>query len=169
MAKGKFTVLPTVIHSLTRYSTTFIMPSNWAALVTELRALQKELIEIAQSLEKTQRERSGVCGTWSPKEVLAHLTGWDVEVTRQYRLFLDGLEKAIEHDIEEFNKKSVSQRSHQSWEETMVELRNAHKEFIEVAHSIPPSELTGNREYRGWMKVQIEHYQHHIQQLSQWV
>lgn len=145
------------------------MPSNWAALVSELRELQRELLEIAKSLEEFQREQSGVCGTWSPKEVLAHLTGWDDEVTRQYRLFLDGLEKAIEHDIEKFNKRSVSQRSHQSWEETLVELRDAQNEFIEVAHTIPPSELSENREYRDWMEVQIEHYQHHIQQLNQWV
>lgn len=145
------------------------MPSDWSTLVSELRELQKELLEAAQRLEESQREQSGVCGVWSPKEVLAHLTGWDKEVTRQFRLFQDGLEKAIEHDIDKFNQQSVSKRSQLSWEETLAEYRDVQNEFIEVAHSIPPSELSQNGEYHDWMNVQIEHYQHHLRQFNQWV
>ncbi len=143
--------------------------SKWTELIAELKSLQDEFIRIVQSLDKSIATKPGVCGEWSAREVVAHLSGWDKEVMRQFDLFLDGLDKAIEHDIDEFNKQSVKEREHLSWNDTINELKKAHQQFYRKAKSIPEAEISNNDEYRDWMEVQIEHYIHHIKQLKEWV
>jgi flagellar biosynthesis chaperone FliJ len=145
------------------------MPKSWKELTNELKELQGKFIGIAENLEKSKRNKPGVCGSWSPKEVVAHLSGWDKEVIRQFDLFLDGLDEAIEHDINEFNKQSVRERRHLSWDKTVEELKGVHERFYKKTKSIPPQEISKNDEYRDWMEVQIEHYIHHINQVKEWV
>ena len=142
------------------------MFSTWKNLVDKLSILQQEFIKVAQKIDKPQRNRPGVCGTWSPKEVLAHISGWNKEIIRQFSLFQDGLEKAIEHDIDEFNKNSVKERRHLSWAEIIAELQQTHKQFYQKAQSISSQELSKNEEYKNWVEVQIEHYKHHKKQLE---
>lgn len=145
------------------------MPADWKKLLEELSNLQGEFIEVAQQIAKPKRNQPGVCGSWSPKQVAAHITGWEKEITRQFELFRDGLEEAIEYDIDEFNKESVQKRDHLSWEETITELQQAHEQFSEKAMSISSRELANNTEYKEWVEVQINHYRHHINQLKKWV
>lgn len=145
------------------------MPTAWVKLIEKLSKLQHEFIKVAQQVEKSKRNQPGVCGSWSPKQVVAHITGWDKEVIRQFDLFQDGLEKAIEHNIDEFNKKSVQERSHLSWEETIAELQQVHEQFYQRAKSISSQELSKNGEYKDWIEVQIDHYLHHTEQLEKWV
>ncbi len=149
--------------------TTFHMSSTWKNLLDKLTTLQQKFIKVAQQLEKSKRDQPGVCGSWSPKQVVAHITGWDKEVIRQFGLFQDGLQKAIEHDTDEFNKQSVKKRSHLSWEETIAELQLAHDQFYQRAKSISSQELSENEEYIDWVEVQIDHYIHHTKQLEKWV
>lgn len=145
------------------------MPASWENLIKELSNLQHQFIEVAQQIEKPKRNQPGVCGSWSPQQVVAHITGWDKEVIRQFGLFQDGLEKAIEHDIDEFNKNSVLKRNQLSWEETITELQQTHEQFYQKAISISPQERSKNNEYRDWVEVQIDHYIHHTKQLKKWV
>ena len=144
------------------------MSSTWNSLLDKLGILQQKFIKVAKQIDKPKRNQPGVCGFWSPKEVVAHISGWDKEVIRQFTLFQDGLVKAIEHDIDEFNKKSVSERQHLSCKETIAELQQAHKQFYQRAQSISSQELSKNEEYMNWVKVQIEHYKHHTKQLEKW-
>ncbi|HEX6981546.1 MAG TPA: ClbS/DfsB family four-helix bundle protein [Balneolaceae bacterium] len=118
------------------------MSTSWENLIEELSSLQHQFIKVVEQIEKPKRNNPGVCGSWSPKQVVAHITGWDKEVTRQFGLFQDGLKKAIEHDIDEFNKKSVQERNHLSWEETVAELQRAHEQFYQKAKSISSQDLS---------------------------
>jgi hypothetical protein len=145
------------------------MFSAWENSIEKLSKLQHRFIKVAQQIDESNTNRPGVCGSWSPKEVVAHIIGWDKEVIRQFGLFQDGLEKAIEHDIDEFNRKSVKERSHLSWEETLAELQQAHEQFYQQAKSISSKELSKNEEYKDWVEVQIDHYKHHTKQLEKWV
>lgn len=145
------------------------MSTTWKNLVDKLNKLQQKFIKVAQQIDEPKRNRPGVCGSWSPKEVIAHISGWDKEVIRQFSLFQAGLDKAIEHDIDEFNKKSVKERQHLSWGEVLTELQQAHEQFYQRAMSISSLELSKNKEYKDWVEVQIEHYKHHTKQLEKWV
>lgn len=97
------------------------------------------------------------------------MAAWDLEIIRQYKLFREGLDSAIEHDIDAFNARAVKERENLSWEACLEELRRVHLEFSETAHSLKPAEIEKNVGYREWLNVLIEHYEHHISQLEKWL
>ncbi len=143
--------------------------TSWNTLLNRLKKLQNEFIHLTELLEESKRGQPGVCGKWSPKQMIAHFSAWDKEVVRQFGLFQDGLQQAIEYDMDEFNRKAVQERSHLNWNETIAELKDAQREFNQIAGSISPKEISDNQEFIDWMEVQIEHYEHHIGQLREWI
>lgn len=143
--------------------------STWKELTERLKELQREFIRIAQRLEADKRNRPGVCGSWSPREVVAHLVEWNKEVIRQFEFFQVGLYRPVDHDLDEFNERSVRQRAHMTWEETIGELIEIHELFHKKTESISMQDISANGEYKDWVMVQIEHYEHHTRQLQQWI
>lgn len=144
------------------------MPTSWKKLIKQLKELQAKFNEALHTLDESKREKPGVCGHWSPKQVVAHMTGWDIETILQFERIRKGLE-AIEHDIDAFNEKSVEQRKRLSWEETINELEEAQMKFNASAESVSLNDESKNDEYKELMDVQIEHYKHHIGQLEKWI
>lgn len=144
------------------------MSTPWTKLIKQLQELQNEFIHAVTSLDPSEREKSGVCGVWSPKQVVAHMTGWEIETILQFQRVRDSNE-AIEHDIDAFNEKSVQQRKHLSWKETIEELTTIQNRFNETLRSISPDDESINKQYLELMDVQIEHYMHHTGQLEEWL
>ena len=60
---------------------------GWIELADELEVAQQHFMEIAAQLALVVREKRGVCGEWSPKDVMAHLVGWDREAVYFLGLF----------------------------------------------------------------------------------
>jgi len=80
------------------------MARTWKDRIKRFEILQDKLVKAAQSLDESKREEPGTCGSWSAKEVLAHLSGWNKEIARQIRLVLEGHSGTVEHDIDRFNR-----------------------------------------------------------------
>lgn len=45
--------------------------------LANLTRAQSDFVQIANQLDPQKRNQPGVCGEWSPKDVVAHLVGWD--------------------------------------------------------------------------------------------
>ncbi len=96
------------------------------------------------------------------------MTGWEIETILQFKRVENG-HTAIEHDIDLFNEKSVYQRHHLNWDETIHELKEAQKQFNQKILSISVNDPSKNEAYRELMDVQIEHYKHHTHQIEGWL
>lgn len=144
------------------------MSNTWKKSITQLNELQRNFIETVNALQKSKREKPGVCGTWSPRQVVAHMTGWEIETILQFERIERGT-SALEHDIDLFNEKSVQQREHLYWDETLIELKEAQKKFNQKALSISFDDDSIDEGYWELINVQIEHYLHHIRQLKKWI
>lgn len=142
---------------------------TWSVLCQRLLHLQAGFIESAESLPVEKRESSGVCGDWSPREVVAHISGWDAEVLRQFELFNSGFTGEVEHDIESFNQQSVASRGSLDWEETLEELRQIHRCYPAALETVGEIHRASNSQYEEWLQVLIEHYEHHTEQLQRWL
>jgi hypothetical protein len=59
-------------------------------LAGELDAAHQNLMGVATRLPPELRDKNGVCGEWSPREVIAHMVGWDKEAMYFLSLFADG-------------------------------------------------------------------------------
>ncbi|HUF17010.1 MAG TPA: DinB family protein, partial [Thermoanaerobaculia bacterium] len=130
--------------------------------------LQARFIEVAESLTAERRDRPGVCGRWSPREVVAHISGWDAEVLRQFEIFGSGYTVEIRHDIDEFNARSVESRADLSWQATVEELRNIHRRYPAAIARVTVLQREPNPQYREWLEVLTDHYRHHTAQLQRW-
>lgn len=144
------------------------MSTSWNELIKQLQELQGKFNKALRILDESKREKPGVCGHWSPRQVVAHMTGWEIETILQFERVRKGFE-AIEHDIDAFNEKSVGQREHLNWDETINEFEEAQKKLNEAAESVSLNDESKNKGYRELMNVQISHYIHHIRQLEEWV
>lgn len=140
--------------------------TTWRDDVARLKTLQDAFVRRVRELDARTR-RDAVCGEWTPKEVVAHLTGWELEVTRQFEQFEDGVSDAIEHDVDRFNRESVRARQHLSWRETVDELENAQQAFYRKATSIQDDLVAAHDQFEEWVSVQIDHYRHHLEQLHE--
>jgi hypothetical protein len=109
-----------------------------------------------------------VCGQWTPKQVAAHLAGWDREAARALQAFLAGAPENLVTDIDAFNRASVDARAHLSWGSTCMELRLAYESLQRAIEEIIHAQAHAPG-YLAWMDGRIADYVAHMAQLRVWV
>ena len=141
---------------------------------TDLERLQMELsvaytsfLRMIQQLEPNKRSQSGVSGHWSPKDVVSHLIGWD----KSFQEFVANPDKFNPdplYDTNRFNAQSVSERQHQSWEETIDELQHS---YISLKKGITTvtTELKVYGRVCQWLMGRRKDYEFHTNQIEEWI
>lgn len=144
---------------------------GWIELADELEAAQHHLMEIAAQLPPTVREKRGVCGEWSPKDVMAHLVGWDREAVYFLGLFANGAGDTYDasFDVDEFNARSVKTRENLSWDELNHELTHAHAELQQIIEVLHTNNLESNSGFGKALTGRKEDYMLHAEQLAAWL
>jgi len=133
----------------------------------DLSASHARFLTVASQLESSVRDRSGVCGEWSPKDVVAHLAGWD-SALREFVLDPEGFDPSPLYDVDLFNAASVADRRGQPWEETLANLEEG---MAQLAHGLL-SVTQENRIYGrvcSWLSGRQKDYVHHTNQLETWI
>jgi len=136
------------------------------------RALQKTLsltytkfCQTANQLAPLLRSKPGVCGDWSPKEVVAHLIGWD-ELLQDFIFDPDEFDPPI--DVNQFNKQSVALLEQLNWAEVMRELETSFHGLEQALATVQPDSKIYPRVVM-WMQGRIEDYELHTGQLAAWL
>jgi hypothetical protein len=144
---------------------------GWTELAGELEAAHQYFMEIAAQLAPALREKKGVCGEWSPKEVIAHLVGWDTEAVYFLGLYTNGLGDTYDYtfDIDEFNANSVKTRESLSWDEVIHELAHAHAELQQVIKDLQAKNLESVGGFGKSLTGRKEDYMFHAGQLAVWL
>jgi DNA polymerase-3 subunit epsilon len=111
------------------------------------------------------RDRVGACGTWSPRELLAHCVGWEWEAARRLRLIAANpdLPEAV-YDVDGFNAASVAVRARQSWDNTVIELAKASRTLGAAAAFDPLNPRTCD-----WLENRAIDFEIHTGELRQWL
>jgi hypothetical protein len=141
----------------------------WASLQVRLAAAYAALTEAAASLAPELRDRSGVCGVWSPQDVVAHLAGWDREAARRFRVLLAGPVIDRIYDVDAFNARSVAARRHLSWDEALGELQAAHEALRRIIEHGDAEAAIADPRFREWLLGRSRDYEHHAAQLRAWL
>ena len=143
------------------------MDTNLAKLQMELSVAYTNFFQLIHQLEPSKRSQSGVSGHWSPKDVISHLIGWD----KSFQEFIanpDGFNPAPLYDTNKFNAKSVSERQHQSWEETVDELQRSYAN-LEKRVATVTTEMEIVDRVRNWLEGRREDYEFHTSQMKEWI
>lgn len=146
------------------------MSASWTELAENLAQAYTTFIEVASQLDADLPNEAGVCGEWSPREVVAHLVGWDAEAVRAFRLFANGDgDKFVPPQVDEFNAQSVRSRQDLTWDETLSELQTTQQDLQEMIQVVAAQNLNSAGGFGEWLVGRKDDYEYHILQLQAWV
>jgi hypothetical protein len=100
------------------------------------------LIEAARAVPRTEWQRSGVCGTWSVKDIVAHMASFEQVTVEVLTGFLRSapapLIDLLVADDERFNVEQVTHRRHLAAQAILDEYATAHATARHLLEQIPP-------------------------------
>lgn len=143
------------------------MDTNLKGLQMELSMAYANFLRVIKQLEPEKRSQAGVSGHWTPKDVISHLIGWDKSL-QEFITAPDEFDPEPLYDIDTFNAKSVSERQHQSWKETIDELQSSYID-LEKAIITVTAEMQIYERVSGWVKGRREDYEFHTGQVEEWI
>ena len=128
---------------------------TWTSLSENLSDAYQHFLAVASKLDVSQRTQSGVCGEWSPKDVVAHLVGWDTEALRGFTLFADDQADTFVpidvHKIDEFNAQSVTTRQDCSWDDVISEMKTTFQALQAKIEIVQAKELNADGGFGNWL------------------
>ena len=141
------------------------MDTHLEELHTKLSVAYVDFLQTAKQLDATKRDQPGVCGEWTPKDVVAHLIGWDASLC-SFITDPEGFDPP--HDVHAFNTQSVAKRQSLAWEVVMDELEQNFADLQRAIATITP-EMKPYERVCSWIQGRTEDYKLHMQQLKEWV
>ncbi len=147
---------------------------------TERRRLEKTLA----TLSAAEMVQEGVVGTWSVKDVLAHLAAWERLFLEWYQAGLQGGAPATlpvgmgKRAIDALNEKIYAQNEGRGLEDVLEGFRSSYQQILAVIEGIPESDMFGRSRF-SWTKElaladyiagnTCNHYAWARSQISKWV
>jgi hypothetical protein len=141
--------------------------SEWLELQKKLVKIEKEFLQVIENIDEELRDKKFDEDKWTPKDILSHIVGWEVEVVKQFKTFLLNPDVDDEYDIDLFNKSSVESRRHNQWVDDVDELRSAQKELLDFLSTLIHEDLNKEKRFREWVEILVNHYLHHTCQIKQ--
>lgn len=131
----------------------------------KLTQTQTKFVDVANQLSQAQQTKVGVCGSWSPKDVVAHLVGWDASLKQ---LIVDIENFVPPYDVHQFNEQSVAVRQALSWQDVLTELQT---NFAELQTAVPTvtQEMKIYGRVKDWLSGRIADYELHTGQFEAWL
>lgn len=142
-----------------------LQPENtFAEIITNFEAAYAEFFATARDYPQNLHTKGGVCGVWSPKELLAHFSGWLVEALRRYRAYARGSGE-MEYNVDAFNQLSVWQRRSLTYDEVVAELETLVAQVAEAARKIPAEQIERDERYAYWLREMTREAHEHGEEL----
>jgi hypothetical protein len=141
--------------------------SEWLKHCENLYKVEKDFNQVIESMNVKIRDKKIANGKWSAKEILAHIVGWEVEVKKQFKVFLANPDVDDNYDIDSFNKSAVELRKYLSWDQIVTELKTAQSELSGFLTKLTQNEIDEEKRFIEWVDVLVNHYTHHVKQLKQ--
>ncbi len=110
-----------------------------------LYAARKEFLSLAALVPASERNRQPVCGIWTLKDLVGHLTDWELVGVGALRQLVEGVTPEFESDILDFdifNDANAAARSSQPWEDVWQEFHETRDEFLDLLAQLPDSQLS---------------------------
>lgn len=137
--------------------------------ITEFETAYATLITVAESYPDDLQTKAGACGTWSAREVIAHLSGWIVEALRRYPRFAYGTGD-IQYNTDAFNEVSIGLRHDRGYDSIVSELRDVSAKLTQFARDLPASQIERNgHRYMEWLTNLTREAREHTAQLEEFI
>jgi len=125
------------------------------------------------SLSDAELTEAGVTGTWSIRDILAHVTTWEEEALKHLPLILKGgmpPRYSVRYGgLDAFNARTTEQKQSLSLSEVREQLAATHGRLVEFIQSAPEHQLIGDTRFRRRLRLDTySHYPIHAEAIRQW-
>jgi uncharacterized damage-inducible protein DinB len=146
--------------------------------LNHLASTRAQLLAAIEGLSATQLTTQPVLGTWSLREVLAHISGWAKWDLEAITAIQQGQcpDLSVIQDEDAFNNRLVAERRQWSPGNILAELEDTQVCMQELVGSLSDRNLFVDQAFRGpywenlaeWLQVAWEHEEEHTAQILIW-
>ena len=124
-------------------------------------------------LSEAQLMIPGVTGTWSVRDILAHVTTWEEEALKHLPLILKGGRSPryslTYGGIDAFNALKTEEKGNLSLAQVFQEMHEVHRRLIAYIESVPLSEFQKKSRFRHRLRLDTYgHYRIHSKAIWKW-
>jgi hypothetical protein len=124
-------------------------------------------------LSDSQLTQPGAMGTWSLKDILAHVTTWEEEALKYLPLIIQGDKpprySTMYGGIDAFNARMMEQKSGLSLSEVTRQLDETHRRLIDYVQSVPEEQFARETRFRRRLRFDTyRHYGEHTKVIREW-
>jgi Protein of unknown function (DUF1706) len=115
----------------------------------------------------------GVTGTWSVRDILAHLTTWEEEALKHLPLILKNGKpprySVTYGGIDAFNAQMTERKKGLPLSEVLQQFDTTHRRLIEFVRSVPEDQFTRETRFRRRLRLDTyAHYPKHARAIRKW-
>ena len=142
-------------------------------LLKRVDARWQELVASCAGLSAEDMTRPGVTGTWSVKDIVAHVTVWEDEALAHLPVVLAGKRPprySVTHGgINAFNLKMTQRNRSLALAEVMRLRDDTHRQLVEIVQGVPESECGSDTRFRRRLRLDTYgHYAVHTRAIRAW-
>lgn len=152
-------------------------------LLEALEGNRQELEELLETLPDETMLEPGVVGTWSIKDILAHLSAWEAQIVTMLFQISQGIDRPTTAHFRKETVDVLNQRWHESSKDRPLDMvwqdwLGVRKQTIRRVSEMSERDLTDPRRY-GWLREKalwewiagdsIDHEDEHADAIREWL
>ena len=142
-------------------------------LLDKLEKAWADLKASYAGLSEAQMTAPGVTGTWSVKDILAHVTTWEEEALKYLPLLREGKTPPRYADLygglNAFNAQMSEKKRGLSLVEVLSQLDATHQQLVEYIQNAPDDLIATETRFRRRIRLDTySHYPEHARAIREW-
>ncbi len=125
-----------------------------------------DFLTACKTLTPKQWQHPDVCGEWSAKQVVDHLTGWQLKSLTILDSLANTAFNTFDNDIDSFNASSVEDRKTLSWQESLEDFERSYQTFDQALSKVSEAQFRANQGFASWIKAMIHEYDFHLSHIQ---
>lgn len=147
--------------------------SGRARLLETIEARWDELMAAIDGLSDDELQQPGVVGEWSVKDILAHVTTWELEALKHLPEIAAGKPQQRYKDVygglDAFNALTFAENRARSLDEVRARLADTHQRLLDYLGTVPDDLLHSRERFRTRLRWDTySHYPIHAGHIREW-
>jgi hypothetical protein len=138
-------------------------------IIHGLGEVRRLILESASQLSPTEWDQTFL-GTWSVRELLAHLVGWDLTNLNAVKEIRAGQRPGFyafyDRDWQSYNARLVAEHVKENLEELVTRAKRSHQELLDYLQAVPADEYIKRKSIVTLLQVEIKDEKTHHQQIE---
>lgn len=160
------------------------MESDKQALIEQIQVAYSAAETLLARVPPGDVNTAGVCGDWSVKDVVAHLTTWEERTLRWLREAEQGIPLKVPepgfgwHEFDALNAVGYERNQHRDYADVQRDFHQTQRRMLTAVETLTDAELRGEGRFAGMFTDSpgaaiaantYEHYDYHMTQIRDWL